>query len=492
MFRILVEKELKAILQSPKFIWTFLTCTILILLSVFIGIKEYKANVSQYETAVQLNEQSMLQSKSWQGLSTKIYRKPDPMQIFVSGVHNDIGRFSGISSWNEVKLKSSIYSNDPIYAVFRFVDFSYIVLIVLTLFAILFTYNSINGERESGTLKLIFANAIPRAKFILAKFLGSFLGLAIPLLIPLLLSVLLVMLFGIPFTAANWLKLIILFVSAILLFTFFMGFGIFISSAVKHSSISFLLLLMFWIVFILIIPRLGIIIAGQIVDVPTIAQMESIADSYQRQRWDKLYKEDMKPVWEKRSKATKGMSDDERTDYYAKNRAIFQEEDDQYRKVVEKEITDYKKKLAEEVKNKRTAQEKLALTLTHFSPASAFLLASMNLAGTNIDLKPRYEESMDAYKQVYLDFTKKKQKETGDQGNFMSISLDSKKGIKVTTGEGRKNNPLDLKEMPQFNEPVQSFTEAFSKTLIDLGILGVLSILSFVGAYIVFVRTDLR
>ena len=50
MFGTLFEKELKAILLSPKFVATFGVCTILILLSVFVGIKEYGASRAQYET----------------------------------------------------------------------------------------------------------------------------------------------------------------------------------------------------------------------------------------------------------------------------------------------------------------------------------------------------------------------------------------------------------------------------------------------------------
>ena len=84
------------------------------------------------------------------------------MQIFASGVNNDIGRLSNISTWTEVKLRQSTYSDDSLFALFRFIDFTFIVQVVLSLFAILFTYDTINGERESGTLKLAFSNAVPR------------------------------------------------------------------------------------------------------------------------------------------------------------------------------------------------------------------------------------------------------------------------------------------------------------------------------------------
>ena len=57
MLRTIIEKELKAILLSPKFVVTFAACSLLIILSVFVGIQEYRAMVRQYETATQLAEQ---------------------------------------------------------------------------------------------------------------------------------------------------------------------------------------------------------------------------------------------------------------------------------------------------------------------------------------------------------------------------------------------------------------------------------------------------
>ena len=177
MFSILFEKELKSILLSPKFFATFGVCALLILLSVFVGIQEYQNEVERYETALQLAEQQMMQEDSWWGMQNVAFRKPSVMQVFVSGVNNDIGRSSEISTWYEPKLEQSNYADDTLFAVFRFIDLTFIVQVVLSLFAILFTYDAINGERESGTLKLALSNAVPRGQYVLAKFAGSWVGL---------------------------------------------------------------------------------------------------------------------------------------------------------------------------------------------------------------------------------------------------------------------------------------------------------------------------
>ena len=141
----LIEKELKSILQSPKFVATYGVCSLLILLSVFIGVSGYRASVAQYETATHWVDQKISEATTFENLPTRVYRRTDPMQIFVSGVNFDVGRLSQISSEQDVKLEQSAYPDDPVFTVFRYIDFTFIVQVVLSLFAIVFTYDAING-----------------------------------------------------------------------------------------------------------------------------------------------------------------------------------------------------------------------------------------------------------------------------------------------------------------------------------------------------------
>ena len=221
MLSSIIKKDLQNVLLSPKFTAVFIVSSILILLSIFIGIQEYKASVRQYETGAALADQDLRERTSWMGASKKVLRRPDPMQIFASGISNDIGRVSMVDQLNSIKLKSSNYSNDPLFAVFRMIDFVFIVQIVFSLLAVLFTYNTVNGERENGMLRLVFSNSVPRYKYAAAKFIGSWLGLAVPLSIPMLLGILLILSFNIPMNGSQWIKLISILGMSLLYFTFF-------------------------------------------------------------------------------------------------------------------------------------------------------------------------------------------------------------------------------------------------------------------------------
>jgi ABC-type transport system involved in multi-copper enzyme maturation permease subunit len=484
MFATLLQKELKSILLSPKFPATFAICAGLIILSVSIGIHEYQVATRQYDTAAQLVSQELREQTRWSAVNNRTYRKPDPMQIFVAGVNNDVGRWSGVSQFDPVKLRHSAYSDDTIFAVFRFVDFSFIVQVVLSLFAFLFTYDAINGERESGTLALTFSHPVPRSTYLLAKIAGSWLGLVVPLLIPIAIGALLVVLFRVPFEAAHWMKLAGLLGTSLLYFTFFVTLGVFLSSLTRRSNVSFLLCLVAWIFLILILPRVGVIVASQAVPVPTVAEIEGQQDAFSKDRWQQQ-RDAMEKRFRDRQALTSSMSKEEREKYDNDHMWNWMEQDDAERKKVEKEIDEQGLKLQEDLRNRKALQENLAFLLSRVSPASAYQLAAMSIAGTDIALKSRYEDALRAYRTVLNAFTEKKQKETGDVGGIR-ITMDSEKGMSITAP--RESGTLKLDDMPRFAAPAQ----ASAVPVADLGVLVGSILLAFGGAVAGFLRYDMR
>jgi ABC-type transport system involved in multi-copper enzyme maturation permease subunit len=488
MLSILIQKELKAIIHSPKFTATFTVCSLLILLSVFTGIREYKTSVNGYQSASQLVEQELLSATSWGRLHTRVYRAPDPMQIFVSGVDYDIGRWSFIADESTAKLRNSAYSDDPIFAVFRFIDFAFIVQFILTLFAILFTYDAVNGEREDGTLKLIFSNPVSRVKYLIAKCVGSWLGLVVPISIPILLGMLMLIVFKIPLETSHWIRIAGLMSLSLALFTFFIVLGVFISSLTRRSAVSFLTALVVWVIFIMIIPRAGVMASGNLVYVPRVAEIESQISGFAKNQWDEFY-EGVDKRW---------------ADYNAElsNNGVLNDEilwrmmetEDSARTVIEQTIDDYDLKLREDLRQRKIYQEKLAFTLSRLSPASAFQLGAMSLAGTDTRVKNRYEENINNYRNEFYEFVEGKKKETGDMGGIMmSISVDDKGNRNmVTSGGDRNEGTIDVSELPRFSNPKIVLQESFSTAIIDLGLIVVYTILSFMGAFITFLRYDMR
>lgn len=495
MLATMIQKELKAILMSPKFTATFLVCTVLMLLSVFTGLREYQASVDSYEIATGLVDQELKQITSWGDLETRVYRQPDPMQILVAGLNNDIGRWSDISPESSVKLKHSSYSDDPIFAMFRFIDFAFIVQFVLTLLAILFTYDAISGEREQGTLKLVFANSVPRTQYIIGKCIGSWLGLIVPISIPILLSLGLILAFGVQFTAAHWLSIFLLIGISLLLFTFFIVLGVLVSTMTRHSNSSFLLSLVVWVMLVLIIPRSAIMVAGQVVPVPRVAEIEGQRDAYAANQWDEFYS-NMEGNWGHFS--TESGEDDE-VDEAALEEAMWAAmmRQDSARKLVERDIEAFEIRLLDDLRQRKIDQQRLAYTLSRFSPVSAYQLAAMNLAQTDAANKRRWETSMSHYRTLFNEYAETNQKESGDIGGVMiAVTFedngDGEGESNLSIGGNRNKDVLDLSDMPQFQPPDREAVQTAGALSIDFGILILSIMITFAGAFVRFIRYDLR
>jgi ABC-type transport system involved in multi-copper enzyme maturation permease subunit len=481
-------KEIRLYFASPRFVAVFLICALLILLSIHLGIQEYQAAVAQYETATQLAAQDLHERNSWDGTETRVFRAPDPMQIFVNGVSNDIGRFSTISEWEQVGLHQSPYADDTIFAVFRYLDFSFIVQVVLSLLAFMFTYDAINGERENGTLKLIFAHSLPRSRFILAKLAGSWIGLLIPFIIPVLLGFLLLIAFKIPLTADHWLRIGLLLLLSVLYYSFFIIGGLAVSALTRHSSLSFLILLVCWVFLVLIIPRGAVLTAANLIPVPGAAEINGQIEGFSNEQW-KAHEKILSETWRQRNARMSGMDAAARKAYEDEHMWSWMEEDEASRRQVQTTISAFARRLKEDSRNRREKQQRLAFGMSRFSPASAFRLAAMHLAGTGIEMKDRYELAMENYKDILSRFIDEKKAEDNEPGGI-SITFDSESGFSFKTADLKKT--LDISEMPQFEQPQIRLSALLPETLIDFFILAAACLLTFSLSWLAFLRYDLR
>ena len=122
MLNLIIKKELKEIIGSSKFVYSFAVSALLILLTFYVGAKTYQINKSQYDAAVAENIRSMSGITDWRMINHKIFLPPHPLSSLVSGISNDIGRNIAVRGRGELSPTDSKYNEDPIYAVFRFLD----------------------------------------------------------------------------------------------------------------------------------------------------------------------------------------------------------------------------------------------------------------------------------------------------------------------------------------------------------------------------------
>lgn len=476
MFRSMLAKELRAILHSPKFLGSFLTGSILILISLGIGLGEYRTARRQYEAASALSGQELSEQTSWMRLNTKAFRVPDPMLAFVSGVSYDLGRFTPIAAAGPVQLTHSAYADDPLFALFRIFDLAFLVSVVLSLLALLFTYDAVCGEKEDGTLRLVFSQGVPRAKFLLAKGLGAWLGLVVPLSIPLTLGVLVLVLAGLPLDGGHWIRLGALLGASLLLFTFFIALGLLVSTLAKRSGHAFLSALLIWVVLVLIVPRASVVAASRIVTVPAVAEIEGRVAAFSRDQ--------MRAFTQSFLTAGAGATCSEGSDHEELTNTI-----EMRRQEMEREVDSFRDRLMEEMRGRRQTQERLAFRLARLSPVAAFQLAAMELAETDVNLKTRFEDAARAFRTDFLSFAQRKEAESGGT-DALRIRINPQSGASVS--RPRAAVALDLAAAPRFEAPVRAAGVPLATSAASFGWLAVSALLAFAGAFARFRNYDVR
>jgi ABC-type transport system involved in multi-copper enzyme maturation permease subunit len=471
MLRILVKKEVREILGSMKFVITFSACAVLILLSFYMGAENYSLSRAQYEAARAQNLEQLEGLTDWFSVrSQRVFLPPQPLATLVNGVSNDIGRTIEVEGRGELTADDSRYNDDPIFAIFRFLDLDFIFGTILSLFAILLGYNAISGEKEQGTLRLALANPIPRNRYILGKLLGSAAALVIPLIVAMLIGCLMLVILRHPMSGEDWLRLTIVIITGLLYAGVFLTLSLFISAATYKSSNSFLLLLSIWIFGALIIPRASVLLAGRAVDVPSIDETISQKAKFGSQ----LFKEERVKMTQFQPTA----SGDPEKMVNEFNRFMEDIADER-----EKKQNEFNARLNEDRDNKLRRQEKLSFNFARISPSTSMTLAATAMAGTSLDLKDHFADEASKYQKAFGDFMVEK---TGSNpGGRMMM-------MKIKMGEEEEPEQIDPDELPGFRYQSVSLAQSAKSALPDLGLLAIYNLIFIAGSFRAFGRYDLR
>jgi ABC-type transport system involved in multi-copper enzyme maturation permease subunit len=469
MLRDIIAKEIQDTIMSPRFIFTFLLCTILILLSVYTGINSYLAEQKEFSAAIALNKKNLESQPNYgtlAGIGTKINKKPQVLSTVVSGVQEAVGRVATVNIAYDPSLVDSKYSSNPVFAVFGALDLSYIVKIVLSLFAILFTYDAIVGEKERGTLKLTLSNRVPRDRLILGKAIGGFVSLLIPLVIPLVLSLLILLIYpNVSLSGDDWGRIGLICILFLVYLSVFFTLGLFVSTRTSRSSTSFLILLFIWVTFVTIIPKAAVIVAARINPIPSVHEITAQKDAYLQE----IQKEAM-------AEQAKFFREHPRPE--KKEEIAYWNED------VRKWAEDIQQRLTAKIDEKNAAierdyqvkmrgQQNLAVNLSRVSPASALMFSCMSLARTGISEHERFLNLVRSYKPIFTKWVNAKMMKT------------------LNMGGGEQPKP-ELSDMPQFEFKPERLSESVKRMLPDLVLMVFLIILFFVGSYVSFLRYDVR
>ncbi len=201
MIRTIAGKEIIANLLSYKFFIVLLLIVVLVTTSFFIMHRDFRNRLSDYQ---------VIRPRPGEPIALV---PPNPLSILAKGLDEAMTRSFEIGVTG-ITVRAGQKTGNLIFSFFPAPDFLYVVRVVLSLVALLFGFDQISREKESGTLRLMLANGVSRAKILLGKWLGNFISLAVPFgLVTLLGIVLLALDPGVRFSAEHLVRLGLILVS---------------------------------------------------------------------------------------------------------------------------------------------------------------------------------------------------------------------------------------------------------------------------------------
>ena len=475
-----VKKEFVETIVGPKFLITLGICTILILTSLYTGYELFQSEREWFARAKSENMRALEYSGSYANLKnrgTKSLREPSAMSIFVKGVDSSVGRAAMVNEDPDVVLRDSRFGLNPIFAVFGELDLAFIVKVILSLFAILFSYNAISGERELGTLKHVMSYPVSRASFIIGKTFGGLITLLMTLILPLLLGLLLLLsLPGVDLGADDWGRIGgMVLVFCCYLAVFYM-IGMAMSSLTRNSFVSFLFGLFIWVVSIVILPKGAVELAGQISPAPSLDTIEAERASLTREYNNNLEKLTMEYFKEN--------YDGNRQNFGTVFSEAFKHGQERAKGIRDEKI----RPMLQRYRREQFSLLRTAESISRLSPTACVTLAVNRLAGTDVEVRERFIERLENYKQAFLAYSDEMIEKYPEksQGGISVSATENGVDVKVPVHD------IELPGFPEFQMEKEQLETTLAGIVPDIGILSVYLVLLFAGAFVAFVRYDVR
>lgn len=153
----------------------------------------------------------------------------------------------------------------------------FIVSMFLSFVTLLFSFDSISGEKEDRTLALVFSNSVPRRTFLLSKLLSIVIMVFGMAVVGMLVSLIVLAFSGKVLLSGGFFIEMACFGAVSLLFiTIFASFGLFSSAVTRYSNVSLLISLCFWLFAAVVIPNTSVFWANKLFPIPTADKIEQM------------------------------------------------------------------------------------------------------------------------------------------------------------------------------------------------------------------------
>ena len=471
----ITKREIYDNLNSLRFALTTVLLLALMVTNAVRHLREHPKRVQRYQNTVTASLDH-LADRADDSLYTlaqygpgNLYKKPSPLHFCANGGESllpdtvevaephvfatdseDNVLLKGI--WNLSYPDANLQNKDVGPDVSQ-VDWAFIIGYVLSLIALLFTFDAVSGEREHGTLRLMLANSVPRHTVLVGKFLGALLSMSIPFTLAVLVNLLLISTaHTVHLTADAWTRLGIIFFLALLYTSLFLALGLLISTRVQRSAVSLMILLLMWVTFVAFMPSTLASMASGFSPAVSFDEFWKQRNSTQEDLWDK-YSEG---IWSSKLDDTTLRA---KSEFYTEH------------------VERWERWHEEKIKY-RSSQVHRARAITSISPATLLQHLIEAFAGTGFERHLQFVENTQRYARQFREFIV-----DTDRGDPESLHI-------MNIREGMSQKSVNPAAVPKFEDTL-SLSKDFNAKAIEILLLALFVVVLLSGAYLAFVRAEI-
>ena len=294
MLTTLIRRELLDNLMTFRFAVAVFIMLLLVVANTVVLIKDYEQRLASHNAAVRMHQRQLQEKKTYSAGTEKLFvdRTPNPLSIFNVGFDKQLGNEVGVSHTFVPSLwDAGMHGSDnPFMDMFASMDIVFIFEVILSLLALIFAYDTLAGEYERGTLRLVLTSHVRRGYILLAKYISAMLCLLVPLLISLLLAViLLTTTSSISLNTDDFLRIGGIILTTIVYLSVFYLIGMLISAATRRTRTALMLSMFVWGFLVLVYPNMILAVvprpeAPQERSASAFNQIEQMWEAFDRDR----------------------------------------------------------------------------------------------------------------------------------------------------------------------------------------------------------------
>ncbi len=266
----ILKREILHNLYSLRFLISLALLLGVFLAGAFSYVKGHEAALSKYQIARSQYDEAMRKDAESNATTLAVTMRTFTLRPRDNAFIDDakekyLPNAAVYSAWNVFSFENKSGNSNPFLNKHDDLNWAYMAALIVSFVTLIFTFDAVSGEKESKTLALTLSNSISRGAILFAKYLSALATVLLLLLPAAGLNLTIILLAGrTPLSLALVIELGVFLVLVCLLAATMAAFGLFTSVVTRHSSVSLLLSLCIWLLFVAVVPNSSTFIAKTI------------------------------------------------------------------------------------------------------------------------------------------------------------------------------------------------------------------------------------